>query len=47
MMANYIQGIQTTVGVSKYDYNALDNIPESDKVRKLCNPFMKSCQADL
>lgn len=23
------------------------NIPESDKVRKLCNPFMKSCQADL
>ena len=29
-MATYIQGIQTSVGVVKYDYNALGNLPESD-----------------
>ena len=29
-MATYIQGIQTSVGVVKYDYNYLANLPESD-----------------
>ena len=38
-MANYIQGFQTTVGVSNYDYNALDNIPESDKTLTLSGAF--------
>lgn len=38
-MANYIQGIQTSVGVSKYDYNALGNIPESDKTLTLSGTF--------
>ena len=27
-MATYIQGIQTSVGVVKYDYNYLANLPE-------------------
>ena len=29
-MATYIQGIQTSVGVGKYDYNYLAKLPESD-----------------
>ena len=29
-MATYVQGIQTSVGVVKYDYNYLANLPESD-----------------
>lgn len=38
-MANYIQGIQTSVGESKYDYNALGNIPESDKTLTISGAF--------
>ena len=29
-MATYVQGIETSVGVAKYDYNYLANLPESD-----------------
>ena len=39
-MATYIQGIQTSVGVVKYDYNYLANLPESDMTLSKLMPLL-------
>ena len=39
MATNIIQGIQTSTGTAKYDYNSLANLPQSDSTLTISGGF--------